>query len=179
MDTNPDGTPSALEELHVTDGPQIMWSLVASFQVFLSGRSSFYACRALLGLIEGGFIPDNILYLSYWYTGKELPRRLSFFWTAYQFTYIVGAFLALGILKLRGVNGLAGWRWLFAIEGTITGVIGVATYFYLSPSPTQTASFFRGKKGWFNEREEKIMVNRILRDDPSKGVASPLTHLAL
>jgi MFS family permease len=101
-----------------------MWSIVASFQAFLSGRSSFFACRALLGLIEGGFIPDNILYLSYWYTGKELPRRLSFFWTAYQFTSIVGAFLALVLLKLRGVNGLAGWRWLFAIEGTITGLIG-------------------------------------------------------
>jgi hypothetical protein len=79
--------------------------------------------------------------------------------------------LALGLLKLRGVNGLAGWRWLLAIEGTITGLIGVATYFYLPPSPTQTSSFFRGKRGWFNEHEEKIMVNRILRDDPSKGAA--------
>jgi MFS family permease len=120
---------------NISDSAQIMWSLVASFQAFLSGKSSFYACRALLGVIEGGFIPDNILYLSYWYTGKELPRRLSFFWTAYQFTSIVGAFLALGLLKLRGANGLAGWRWLFAIEGTITGLIGVATYFYLPPSP--------------------------------------------
>lgn len=146
-----------------------MWSLVASMQAFLSGKSSFYACRALLGLIEGGFIPDNILYLSYWYTGKELPRRLSYFWSAYQLTSVIGAFLATGLLKLRGVNGLAGWQWLFAIEGTLTGVIGIITYFYLPPSPTQTPSRFRGKKGWFNEREEKIMVNRVLRDDPSKG----------
>lgn len=172
MDTNANGVLSDIEGIHVSDDTQIMWSFVASFQAFLSGRSSFFACRSLLGLIEGGFIPDNILYLSYWYTGKELPRRLSFFWTAYQFTSIVGAFLALGLLKLRGVNGLAGWRWLFAIEGTITGLIGVATFFYLPPSPTQTASFFRGKKGWFSEQEEKIMVNRILRDDPSKGAAS-------
>ncbi|KAI9690820.1 MAG: hypothetical protein M1822_008439 [Bathelium mastoideum] len=147
----------------------VSWSLVASCQAFLSGRSSFFACRALLGLIEGGFIPDNILYLSYWYKSKELPVRLSWFWVSYQTTSIISAFLAYGILHLRGYHGLAGWRWLFALEGTITGTIGIISYFYLPPSPTQTASWFRGKNGWFNEREEKIMVNRILRDDPSKG----------
>jgi len=47
-------------------------------------------------------------------------------------------------------------RWLFALEGMLTGLIGIISWFYLPPSPTQTASKFRGKKGWFNEREEKI-----------------------
>ncbi|KIX93596.1 uncharacterized protein Z520_10774 [Fonsecaea multimorphosa CBS 102226] len=154
----------------------ICWSLVASFQAFLSGKSSFYTCRALLGLIEGGishhpshFIPDTILYLSYYYKGRELPARLAWFWTAYQATSIVGAFLAAAILNMRGINGLPGWAWLFALEGTLTGLIGIATYFYLPPSPYQTASWFRGKNGWFSEREEKIIANRILRDDPSKA----------
>jgi len=147
----------------------VSWSLVASMQAFLSGRSSFFATRALLGLIEGGFIPDVILYLSYFYTGPELPKRLSWFWTSYQSTQIISAFLAYGLLRLRGLNGMAGWRWLFALEGMLTGLIGIISYFYLPPSPTQTASWFRGRDGWFNEREEKIMVNRVLRDDPSKG----------
>lgn len=147
----------------------VSWSLVASMQAFLSGRSSFFACRALLGLIEGGFIPDNILYLSYFYTGWELPARLSWFWVSYQSTQIISAFFAYGILHLDGHNGLEGWRWLFALEGMLTGLIGIISYFYLPPSPTQTKSRFRGKDGWFTEREEKIIVNRILRDDPSKG----------
>ncbi|PVI05873.1 MFS general substrate transporter [Periconia macrospinosa] len=147
----------------------VSWSLVASMQAFLTGRKSYFACRALLGLIEGGFIPDNILYLSYWYTGWELPARLSWFWVSYQSTQIISAFFAYGILRLRGHNGMEGWRWLFALEGMLTGLIGIVSWFYLPPSPTQTASKFRGKDGWFNEREEKIMVNRILRDDPSKG----------
>lgn len=152
----------------------VSWSLVASMQAFLGGKSSFYACRALLGLIEGGFIPDNILYLSYFYTGFELPARLSWFWVSYQSTQIISAFLAFGILRLGGRNGMEGWRWLFALEGMLTGLIGVSAWFYLPPSPTQSATTskinpFRGEKGWFNEREEKIMVNRVLRDDPSKG----------
>jgi hypothetical protein len=114
-------------------------------------------------------IPDVILYLSYFYKSAELPRRLSFFWVSYQSTNIVSAFIAYGVLRMRGINGLAGWQWLFALEGTLTGIIGIISYFYLPPSPYQTASKFRGPNGWFNEREEKIIANRILRDDPSKG----------
>ena len=60
----------------------VSWSIVASMQAFLTGRTSFFVCRALLGLIEGGFIPDTILYLSYYYKSVELPRRLSFFWVS-------------------------------------------------------------------------------------------------
>jgi hypothetical protein len=147
----------------------ISWSIVASAQSHLNGRSSFYATRALLGLIEGGFIPDIILYLSYFFKGKELPNRLAWFWTSYIMTNIAAAFLAFGILHLRGRNGWAGWQWLFALEGALTALIGLVSWFYLPPSPTQTASWFRGKKGWFTEREEIILVTRVVKDDPSKG----------
>jgi MFS family permease len=86
----------------------VCWSAVAASQAALSGRTSFYICRFLLGMIEGGFIPDTILYLSYFFTNGELPKRLSWFWTSYQSTQIVGAFLAYGILHLRGHHGMEG-----------------------------------------------------------------------
>lgn len=57
---------------------------------------------------------------------------------------------------------------MFAIEGLLTGLIGIVSWLYLPASPYQTASRFRGS-GWFTEHEEKIMANRILRDDPGKG----------
>lgn len=153
----------------------VSWSIVAASQAALTGRTSFYICRSLLGLIEGGFIPDTILYLSYFYKNSELPKRLSWFWTSYQFTQIVGAFLAYGILHLRGQGSLhQGWRYLFAIEGSFTGLIGIWTWLYLPASPTQTArtglkGLLRPKKGWFTDHEETIMVTRILRDDPGKS----------
>ncbi|KAH8807508.1 major facilitator superfamily domain-containing protein [Xylogone sp. PMI_703] len=146
----------------------ILWSIVAASQFWLSGKKSFLATRALLGVLQGGFIPDVCLYLSYFFKGTELPFRLAMFWMANRMTDVVAPLLAYGILHLRGHRGIEGWRWLFLIEGVFTLVIGIWSIFMMTPSPTQTKAWWR-PKGWFTEREEKILVNRILRDDPSKG----------
>ncbi|KAI2780470.1 MFS general substrate transporter [Daldinia loculata] len=146
----------------------VLWSIVAGSQFWLRGRSSFLACRALLGLLQGGFIPDLILYLSYFFKGTELPFRLALFWMANQLTDVIAPLLAYGLLRLRGYHGYEGWRWLFLIEGILTFAIGIWSWFMMAPSPTQTKAWHR-PNGWFTEREEKILVNRILRDDPSKG----------
>jgi hypothetical protein len=59
---------------------------------------------------QGGFIPDLVLWLSYFYTSRELPIRLSFFWTALSVTGIATSLAAFGIFHLDGKSGLAGWR---------------------------------------------------------------------
>ncbi|TDZ32976.1 putative transporter [Colletotrichum spinosum] len=146
----------------------ILWSVVSAAQFWLNGRSSFLATRALIGLLQGGFIPDVILYMSYFFKGTELPFRLALFWMANRLTDVVAPLLAYGLLRLRGYHGYEGWRWLFLLEGILTLVIGIWSVFAMVPSPTQTQARWR-PNGWFTEREEKIMVNRILRDDPSKS----------
>jgi predicted MFS family arabinose efflux permease len=146
----------------------VLWSIVTSCQFWLTGRTSFFLTRALLGFLQGGFIPDLILYLSYFYTKNELPLRLALFWMSSNVCSIVASFIAFGVLHMGGLLGRAGWRWLFLIEGIITLLIGVATFFRMPPSPTQTRTWFR-PNGWFTAREETIIVNRVLRDDPTKG----------
>ncbi|KAK9351065.1 major facilitator superfamily domain-containing protein [Lipomyces doorenjongii] len=146
-----------------------IWSVVAFSQFWLKGRSTFFATRALLGIFEGGFIADITLYLSYFYTGSELPVRLGYFWASLTAASIMASFMGFGLLHMRGVEGIAGWRWLFLIEGLLTFIAGLFAFGLMPPSPTKTASRFRGRKGWFTPREETIMVNRVLRDDPSKG----------
>lgn len=64
--------------------------------------------------------------------------------------------------------GWGGWRWLFLVEGLITLIVGIISFFYMPASAVQTKSWFR-PKGWFTDREISIVVNRVLRDDPSKG----------
>lgn len=85
-------------------------------------------------------------------------------------TEIIGSFLAFGVLHMRGVLGWSGWRWLFLIEGLITLLVGVASFFKMPASAVETKTWFR-PKGWFSDREVRIVVNRVLRDDPSKGVS--------
>jgi len=71
---------------------------------------------------------------------------------------VIAAFLAYGILHLRGLNNYSGWRWLFLIEGLLTLVLGLAAFVLMPASPTQTASRLRGKKGWFTERFDILPI---------------------
>jgi hypothetical protein len=107
----------------------VLWSIVAMSQAAIKGRTGFIVTRVLLGVLEvspshqrlivscligfqGGFIPDIVLWLSYFYTSRELPIRLSYFWTALSTTTIVTSLAAFGIFHLEGHAGLAGWRFV-------------------------------------------------------------------
>ncbi|KAH6681390.1 putative MFS transporter [Halenospora varia] len=138
-----------------------LWSIVGMSQAGLIGKNSFYATRAILGLLVGGFVPDIVLWLSYFYTSRELPIRLSFFWTSISLTCIITSFMGFGILHMRGLA--------FLLEGFITLLIGIASYFMMLASAVQTKAWYR-LNGWFTAREEAIVVNRVLRDDPSKDI---------
>ncbi|OJJ46645.1 hypothetical protein ASPZODRAFT_132743 [Penicilliopsis zonata CBS 506.65] len=150
----------------------MLWSIVSFAQAWMTGRASFFVTRALIGALEGGFIPGTILFATYFYKSKELAIRLSLFWATLNVARIVSSLLAAGILEMRGTGGKPGWFWLFLIDGLLTFVIGAISFLYLPSSPTNTTSVLV-RKPWYTPRQETIMINRLLRDDPSKG----LTHI--
>jgi len=149
----------------------MLWGTVSWAQAFMTGRTSFYITRALIGACEGGFIPGTILFTTYFYKSRELSVRLAAFWSTLNVARVISSLLAAGILEMRGVDGKAGWFWLFLLEGILTFLIGFVSYFYLPYSPTRTKGFL-WRKPWYSEREEVIMTNRILRDDPAKGLTA-------
>ena len=150
-------------------------------QAWMTSRAGFYVTRALIGACEGGFIPGVILFATYFYTGRELSLRLAAFWSTLNVARIISSLLAAGILQMRGVGGKPGWFWLFLLEGLLTFVIGVISLLYLPASPARTKSLLY-PKSWYSEREEIIMINRLLRDDPAKGLTTlkePVTGRAI
>jgi hypothetical protein len=64
---------------------------------------------------------------------------------------------------------LAWYRSLIRPQGLFTLLVGISAFALMPPGPCQTANWIRGKKGWFSTREEEIIVNRVIREDPSKG----------
>lgn len=145
----------------------VLWSFVTLFQFFLAGRKSYLALRFLLGITQGGFIADSVQYLSYYYTRDQMAIRLTLFWSVLSISSIISNLMSIGLLLIN-LNGKEGWRWLFLYEGLLTLVIGTASFFLMVPGPTQTKTKLF-PNGYFTEREEKIIVNRLVRDDPSKS----------
>lgn len=145
-----------------------LWSVVSMAQAAIKGKVGFYITRGLLGALQGGFICDICLWMSYFYTSKEFPFRLSLFYIANPMTSVWSSLLAFALLKIKTKSIPEGWKWLFLIEGAFTLLVGLISFFKMPASAVQTKTWFR-KKGWYTDREEKIVVNRVLRDDPTKG----------
>ncbi|MBI4693839.1 MAG: MFS transporter [Gammaproteobacteria bacterium] len=110
----------------------LSWGLLSTAMMLVKTPEQFYLVRFLLGAAEAGFFPGVILYLTYWYPAARRGRITALFVTAVAISGVVGSPLSGFILQqLSGSHGLAGWQWLFLIEGLPTVVLGMLAYFYL------------------------------------------------
>jgi hypothetical protein len=96
----------------VDEAPSLPFELCCRW----SNLGAGHKLKVIRAAFQGGFIPDAILYLSYWYNKHDLPVRMAFFFTMNYLASMITNFLAVGLLEMRGVAGLAGWRWMFLIE---------------------------------------------------------------
>ncbi|KAI9147230.1 alternative sulfate transporter [Paramyrothecium foliicola] len=144
----------------------IAWGLVATFQAFQKGLPAFMVTRLLLGLCEAGFIPASLFTITRWYKRNEISKRFSWFFIGNLSAAAMSGIIAYGILQLRGVGGLAGWQWLFIIEGIFTIAIGIVFLTNFPNGVAKPVSLLKYR--YFTEREAQILSQRVLRDDPSK-----------
>jgi D-galactonate transporter len=103
----------------------IMWGLISSAMTWVTGSTTFYVLRFLLGSAEAGFFPGIILYLTYWYPAERRGRITALFMTAVPVSGVVGSALSGWIMQyFAGAYGWAGWQWLFLLEGLPSVLLG-------------------------------------------------------
>ncbi|KAL4804573.1 major facilitator superfamily domain-containing protein [Aspergillus unguis] len=145
------------------------WGLVATFQCFINSYPAYLVTRLLLGLLEGGFIPGALYYLSTWYKTDETSLRVTLYFFGQMFSGATASLISAGLLTLAGKAGFAGWRWIFLIEGVITLGIGIIFVLLVPPKVGDGRPLIGGGRwSYLTPRESHIAVNRVLLDDPSK-----------
>jgi predicted MFS family arabinose efflux permease len=144
------------------------WAIVTWAHALVHNFGGFMAVRVFIAVTEAGFIPACLAYLTGWYKTNELATRLAWFWGVQNFASAFSGLISFGVFRMRGIGGLEGWKWLFLLDGIMTHIVGIVAFFYLPSSPLRTSGGIRGKLGWFTEREQKIAITRIIRDDLTK-----------
>ena len=135
----------------------LTWAVVSAGMLFVRSATGFYVLRFLLGVAEAGFFPGVILYLTYWFPSARRARIIALFMTGIPIAGVIGGPLSGWILKhMTGVQGLAGWQWLFLIEALPSFLLGVAVLRYLD-------SGIAGAR-WLTEAERALLARGIAED---------------
>jgi ACS family tartrate transporter-like MFS transporter len=136
-------------------GLMVVWGLVSCCMIFIRGPVSFYGLRFLLGAAEAGFFPGMILYLKQWFPASARARAVAWFMTANPLAGVVGSPISGALLGLHG-KGLAGWQWLFLMEGMPAIVLGVTVLWVLNDTP--------GEARWLKGEERQWLIDQLARE---------------
>ena len=140
----------------------ILWGIATVLMAFTRGPWSLYAFRAFLGFAESGLFPGVMLFLSLWFPFAYRARYNAMFSYAVPISYIFGSLISGAILELDGVLNIAGWKWLFIIEGAPTILLGAIGIFYLTDRPREA--------NWLTPQEKTWLAAEIERDARKMGV---------
>src|SRR5262245_27717448 len=134
----------------------ILWGLVSMATLFAHDAWMFYVARVMLGVAESGFFPGIVLYLTYWFPVSDRARTSALFMMGIPVSLMIGAPVSQAILALDGRMGLAGWQWLFLVEGAPAVVLGILALWVLTDQP--------GHATWLPADEREWLVQTMDRE---------------
>ena len=125
----------------------ITWGIVAIAMGFIQTKNQFYVLRFLLGAAEAGFFPGIIVYFSHWFRNEDRAKVVAIFMAAIPISNIIGSPISGLLLQIQWMD-MAGWRWLFIIEGAPAIIFGIVTIFYLTDRPHQAKWLPADERDW-------------------------------
>jgi sugar phosphate permease len=146
-----------------------LWGCVSAATMLVRSAGSFYTIRLLLGIVESGFFPGVILYLTFWYTRRHRAKMVALFMTAIPISGVLGGAVSGWILSRMSVfGGLRGWQWLFLLEGLPSVLVGLAAVLFLENGP-------RNAK-WLTPQQKELLVKRLAEEEDSKRAEGHSSH---
>jgi MFS family permease len=125
--------------------------------MFVRTPAEFYIARVLLGVAEAGFFPGIILYLSYWFPAERRARVTALFFVAIPIATMIGAPASGWIMRhFHNVHGLAGWQWMFLLEGLPAIALGIIVFLRLEDRPENAT--------WLNAGEKASLVRALAEE---------------
>jgi sugar phosphate permease len=147
----------------------VSWGIVSSLMMFAHTASTFYLFRFLLGVMEAGFFPGVIYYLTYWYPSEMRARSIGLFYFGIPLALIIGGPLSGWLLELEGNAGLKGWQWMFMVEGILAVVVGIWAYWYLDDKPAAAQ--------WLTAEQKQLLKAKLDTEESVKHNHGPANVL--
>ena len=135
------------------------WGLVVVAMMFIQGPLSFYGLRLLLGAAEAGLLPGALFYVTQWLPKRERTDAIAKVMAGGSVAVILGGPIAGILLALDGVAGLAGWQWLFLVEGLLAVALAWIVWCRLPDSPTTVTWLTPQEKEWIRRNADSGHVD--------------------
>jgi D-galactonate transporter len=151
-------------------GPiMIVWGILSAMTMLVETTGAFYLLRFLLGIVESGFFPGVILYLTFWYTEKHRARMVALFMSAIPLSGVVAGPISGWIMtRMSGVSGLRNWQWLFLLEGIPACLAGIGALFILTDNPDKAV--------WLTIEEREFLLSRLKEEEAAKARSGHTHH---
>lgn len=135
----------------------IAWGIGSACLMFVKTPAAFYALRFMTGVFEAGFFPGIVLYFTNWYPASRRGRIMGLFMSAIPISGVLGSPLSGWMMdSFAGHGGLAGWQWMFLLQGIPTVLLGALVYVLLNDGIAQAR--------WLTA-QEKLLLRADLKED--------------
>lgn len=139
----------------------ILWGATSAANMLVHTAGEFYLVRLLLGIVEAGFFPGVILFLTFWFPRQYRTRMTATFMSAIPLSGAIGGPISGWILgRMSSFGGLRGWQWLFLLEGLPSVVAGVVAYFVLEDGPL--------KARWLTASEQETLQKSLAQEEHAR-----------